>query len=98
MPAGSRRYGRLEGGGPRSAVVRHFVPPYRSLPGGKSANHNLRWIHLVEQRDVRFLDHAPLELHRDRHLAALDREILLDDAEVLDLLEARERLVHDLDL
>src|SRR5260370_26481767 len=55
-------------------------------------------IHAVDHPDVLFIHEFALELHRRRELVVLGGELLLDQAELLDRLDAREVLVHPLDL
>src|SRR5206468_2504580 len=72
--------------------------PMASAPKGRrrlgAARRRLCDVHRVDQRGVFLLHQAALELHRRRELFVFGAELRLQQAEALDLLDARELGIH----
>ena len=83
----------------RSARSRRRRRRRRSCSRGQSAATRLAVrVHRLDLARVLLRDDLALDLHRRRQLAGVDAERLRQDRELLDLLDARERLVDLVDL
>src|SRR5882724_6240166 len=78
------------------AIVDLFIDS--SLPSCNCIELACLGIHAVDHRPILLVHELALELHRRRQFIVLGGELLLDQPELLDRFDAREALVHALDL